>query len=99
MKAAILKILGRPAIMYQGRKSVRNSEVSRTAVWKVIRQLQEEGYQVDAARSRGYRIIDGPDVMTAEEVESLLDYGMGRKAGCLLSGDGLYKYQNQTSGR
>lgn len=47
--------------------------VSRTAVWKTIRQLQEEGYQVEAVRNRGYRMIDGPDVVTAGEIESLLD--------------------------
>lgn len=47
--------------------------VSRTAVWKVIRQLQDEGYQVEAVRSRGYHIVGSPDVMTAEEVSSLID--------------------------
>ena len=73
MKAAILKILREIGDYVSGQEICEKLGVSRTAVWKVIRQLQEEGYQVDAARSRGYRIIDGPDVMTAEEVESLLD--------------------------
>ena len=73
MKAAILKILRETGDYVSGQEICEKLGVSRTAVWKVIRQLQEEGYQVDAARSRGYRIIDGPDVMTAEEVESLLD--------------------------
>ena len=73
MKAAILKILRETGDYVSGQEICEKLGVSRTAVWKVIRQLQEKGYQVDAARSRGYRIIDGPDVMTAEEVESLLD--------------------------
>ena len=73
MKAAILKILRETGDYVSGQEICEKLGVSRTAVWKVIRQLQEEGYQVDAARSRGYCIIDGPDVMTAEEVESLLD--------------------------
>ena len=46
--------------------------VSRTAVWKVINQLKEEGYQVDAVRNRGYRIADSPDVCTEEELNSLM---------------------------
>ena len=46
--------------------------VSRTAVWKVINQLKEEGYQVDAVRNRGYRIVDSPDVCTEEELNSLM---------------------------
>lgn len=47
--------------------------VSRTAVWKVIRQLQEEGYQVEAVRNKGYHILSAPDVMTEEELTSLID--------------------------
>ena len=39
----------------------------------MIRQLQEEGYEVEAVRNKGYRIIDSPDVMTKEELESLMD--------------------------
>ena len=62
MKAAILKILRETGDYVSGQEICEKLGVSRTAVWKVIRQLQEEGYQVDAARSRGYRIIDGPDV-------------------------------------
>ena len=43
-------------------------QVSRTAVWKVINQLKEEGYQVEAVRNKGYRIIESPDVLTREEL-------------------------------
>lgn len=42
--------------------------VSRTAVWKAINQLKEEGYQVEAVRNKGYRIIESPDVLTREEL-------------------------------
>lgn len=47
--------------------------VSRTAVWKAINQLKEEGYQVEAVRNRGYHISGSPDVITAEELKSQLD--------------------------
>ena len=39
-------------------------------MWKVIKQLQDEGYQIEAVRNRGYRIVDVPDVMMKEELES-----------------------------
>lgn len=39
----------------------------------MIRQLQEEGYQVEAVRNKGYHIVDSPDVMTKEELDSLMD--------------------------
>lgn len=54
--------------------------VSRTAVWKVINQLKEEGYHVEAVKNRGYRIADIPDVMSEEELKSLLT-GKTRWAG------------------
>lgn len=46
--------------------------VSRTAVWKVIRQLQEDGYEIEAVRNRGYRLRESGDVFTGEEIHSVL---------------------------
>lgn len=46
--------------------------VSRTAVWKVIRRLQEDGYDVEAVRNKGYRMVESPDILTKEEVESCM---------------------------
>ena len=45
--------------------------VSRTAIWKVINQLQEAGYEIEAAQNKGYHLIAAPDVMTEAELESL----------------------------
>lgn len=42
--------------------------VSRTAVWKQISSLRDLGYQIEAAPSRGYRLLQSPDVMLAEEL-------------------------------
>ena len=51
-----------------GQQLCEQFQVSRTAVWKVINQLKEEGYQVEAVRNKGYRIIESPDVLTREEL-------------------------------
>ena len=37
---------------------------SRTAVWKHIKQLEEEGYTFDAVPNKGYRLTAFPDDMT-----------------------------------
>lgn len=42
--------------------------VSRTAVWKHIEELREEGYIFEAVRRAGYRLISTPDVILAEEI-------------------------------
>ena len=72
MKAEILKMLRENDGYVSGQQLCEKFGVSRTAVWKVIGQLKEEGYQVEAVRNRGYRIIDSPDVMTEEELKSLV---------------------------
>ena len=72
MKAEILKLLREADGYVSGQQLCEKFGVSRTAVWKVIRQLQEEGYQVEAVRNKGYHIVDSPDVMTKEELDSLM---------------------------
>lgn len=47
--------------------------VSRTAVWKAINQLKDEGYQVEAVRNRGYHIVESPDIISREELVSMID--------------------------
>ena len=48
--------------------------VSRTAVWKAIHKLQEEGYQIEAVTNRGYLLIEKeqPEFFGATEIESRL---------------------------
>lgn len=73
MKTEILKMLREADGYVSGQQLSQMLGVSRTAVWKVIRQLQDEGYQVEAVRNRGYRIASSPDVISKEELESLMD--------------------------
>lgn len=70
MKTDILKLLRESESYVSGQQLCEHFGVSRTAVWKVIQQLKEEGYQIEAVRNKGYRITDIPDVMTREELES-----------------------------
>ena len=56
MKAEILKMLRESQDYVSGQQICERFQVSRTAVWKVIKQLKEEGYEVEAVRNRGYRL-------------------------------------------
>ncbi len=40
--------------------------VSRTSVWKVIKQLKEEGYQIESVSRKGYRLVQEADSINAE---------------------------------
>lgn len=72
MKAELLKILKEAGGYISGQQLCEHFGVSRTAVWKVIRQLKEEGYEIEAVKNKGYRIREIPDVMTSEEILSRL---------------------------
>lgn len=40
--------------------------VSRTAVWKVIKQLKEEGYHIESVSRKGYKLIEEGDTLNSE---------------------------------
>lgn len=42
---------------------------SRTAVWKHIEELRKEGYELEAVRRLGYRIIKKPDKISSNEIK------------------------------
>ncbi|MBR3205520.1 MAG: biotin operon repressor, partial [Bacillus sp. (in: Bacteria)] len=41
---------------------------SRTAVWKHIEDLRKEGYEVEAVRRKGYRLLRKPDKISEDEI-------------------------------
>jgi BirA family biotin operon repressor/biotin-[acetyl-CoA-carboxylase] ligase len=49
--------------------------VSRTAIWKAIKQLEKEGYTIEAQNNKGYRLVEdsGIDVFSKVEIESHMD--------------------------
>jgi BirA family transcriptional regulator, biotin operon repressor / biotin---[acetyl-CoA-carboxylase] ligase len=53
--------------------------LSRTAVWKVVNALRRHGYRIEAVPSRGYRLVEAPDRLTALEILPLLEtHDLGR---------------------
>lgn len=73
MKSKILHILREQDDYVSGQDLCEKFGVSRTAVWKAINQLKEEGYEIEAVPNKGYHIIGCPDVISAEEIRSRLD--------------------------
>ncbi len=84
MKKDLLKILRERKDYLSGQQLCEYFGVSRTAVWKVVRQLKEDGYEIEAVKNKGYRIREVPDIMTAAELGSRLHTKwMGRNCICL----------------
>lgn len=46
--------------------------ISRTAVWKHINKLKEEGYIIESATNKGYVLIESPDKLHPVEIKELL---------------------------
>lgn len=70
MKTEILKLLRDSREYCSGQELCERFGVSRTAVWKVMNQLKEEGYEIEAVQNRGYRLKSAPDVLSASELQS-----------------------------
>ena len=69
MKAELLRILREAGDYVSGQRLCEQFGVSRTAVWKVMNQLKEEGYEIESVKNKGYRIREIPDVLTAQELK------------------------------
>jgi len=67
MKSRIIEALKQHSHTFiSGEELSQKLGVSRTAVWKVIKQLKEEGYQIESVSRKGYRLIQEGDSLNAE---------------------------------
>lgn len=72
-KSDILTLLRNSADYVSGQQLCDQFGVSRTAVWKVINQLKEEGYQIESVPRKGYRLLESPaDIFSRSEIASRL---------------------------
>lgn len=50
--------------------------VSRTAIWKQIRKLEAAGYQFEASRRLGYKLLSTPDQIAVDELSNRMTTGL-----------------------
>ena len=54
--------------------------ISRTAVWKHIKKLRDEGFVIDSVTNKGYKLVEAPELLIEEEILMYLKTGeLGRK--------------------
>jgi len=51
-----------------GQFLAETADCSRTAIWKHIEELRKEGFVFDAVKKKGYRIIQAPENVSADEI-------------------------------
>lgn len=89
MKTEILTLLRESKDYVSGQEICNRFGVSRTAIWKVINQLKEEGYVIEAIRNKGYMLKENPDVLSLSELKSRIHNGW--------AGNSIYYYEETGS--
>lgn len=56
-----------------GEDMAEQFQVTRSAVWKAIRTLQKEGYQIVGVQNKGYRLLKESGKLSKQEIEQYLD--------------------------
>ncbi len=73
MKGQIVSLLKKRYPEYvSGEEISRVLGVSRTAVWKHIKKLREDGYRIESHSRIGYRLLHVPDRLFTHELSGLL---------------------------
>ena len=73
VKEHILKLLeNNRGKYYSGQDIAEEINVSRAAVWKAVKQLQADGYRIDAVSNKGYCMSDDNDIISADSIKKYL---------------------------
>lgn len=73
MKEKILKLLKDNKKQFvSGQEISEQLKVSRTAIWKYINALKEEGYEIESVSRKGHMLISTPDILNYEEISEYL---------------------------
>ncbi len=73
-----------PGAFVSGQELSQTLNISRAAVWKQVELLRELGFEIEAQRSRGYRLLGGPELLLAADIQAdLKTERIGRGLECL----------------
>ncbi len=72
MKNKVLEYLKKSNDYVSGENISNKLNVSRTAIWKNINKLKEEGYNIESSSKKGYKLIESPDILTQGEIKPFL---------------------------
>ena len=68
MKDKVLEILKREEDYISGQKISDSFNMTRSAIWKHINKLKEEGYEIESSPRLGYRLVNSPDRLSYAEL-------------------------------
>lgn len=77
----ILELLEEAEGPLSGEEMAQRLGISRNSVWKAVQRLREDGYEIEAATNRGYRLVSSESALTPQGVRRLLT---GPARGCAI---------------
>ncbi|ONI40885.1 biotin--[acetyl-CoA-carboxylase] ligase [Candidatus Epulonipiscium fishelsonii] len=73
-KEQVLKLLLKnPTKHISGEQIANELNMSRNAIWKVIKSLETEGYDITAVRNKGYSLNLSTDILSKSGIENYID--------------------------
>ena len=94
-KETVLKLLQANSGAYVSGEGVSEQlGITRAAVWKAVKALQRDGYEIESRKSKGYRLLDMPDRLSETGIRACLGETklVGRKLICMESVDSTNAY-------
>lgn len=72
-KEIILNMLKGKNDYISGQEICDKLSLSRTAVWKHIKTLKNEGYEIASVNNRGYKLVSSPEVLDERHIKEYLN--------------------------
>lgn len=68
-RSRLIKLLSQSKESYISGQALSEAlGISRNAIWKHMKDLENDGYRIDAKRSQGYRIVSFPDKVSSNTI-------------------------------
>ncbi len=71
-KEIVLQMLTQANDFISGEELSEKLNVSRTAIWKIIHGLLDEGYTIERVTNKGYRLLGAPDLISTATLAPFL---------------------------
>ena len=73
VKSRLLELLEQNrGITISGEQMARELDCTRAAVWKAVKALQQEGYEIEAGLNKGYMLSEDNNILAEEGIRPLL---------------------------
>ena len=72
-KNKLLEILNKnKEVFVSGQEIAEQLNISRTAVWKAIKTLKDDGYKIESVRNNGYKLSSANNILSDIEIKNNL---------------------------